>query len=276
MYLTKEPLYGNGKAKFILVKDTDDIKGLKIFKTVLKMYCKEQKNVALFSYDGIAEDILHGLEVNSDAIKVLDIFSDPYAWYKGENLNALLSVDFIVENFCDFEGVLCIYSLTSLLIHNGVDKVYKVLHKLLNTNHDLHILAILHSDVHDSKENDIISKLASTVLCINSDETSDTMLSTVHNSSGKVISLFLEYKIAKNFEFLSLVDVQLQKKIEEKKPDPTANLTFNLRLRDEEKEAKSQLQLPYMKKQTSDDAVIQNLLENDFYDEDDPDDDLDI
>ncbi|GFT13121.1 uncharacterized protein NPIL_200811 [Nephila pilipes] len=275
MYLTKEPLYGNGKAKFILVKDHDGINGMKVFKTVLKLYCKEQTNVALFSYDGVAEDVVHGLEVNLDKVKLLEIFSDPFAWYKGENLNALLSVDFILENFYDFEGVLCIYSLTSLLIHNGIDKVYKMLHKFLNTSHNLHILALLHSDVHDSKENEIIDKLASTGLYLSSDET-ETLVSIVHYSSGKVNSLLLEYNISKNFEFSSLIDVQLQKKIEEKKPDPTANLTFNLRLKDEEKEAKNQLQLPYMKKQISDDAVIQNLLENDFYDEEDPDDDLDI
>lgn len=272
MYLTKEPLYGNGKAKFILVKN-DGIEGMKVFKTILKIYCKEQTNVALFSYDGSAEAVLHGLEVNREKIKILDIFSDPYAWYKAENLDALLSVDFIVENFYDFKGVLCIYSLTSLLIHNGVDKVYKMIHKFLNTNNDLHILAFLNSDVHSAIDCFTVEALSTTNLCICRAE---TIVSTVRNSSGKVNFHYVEYKISENFELLSLVDIQLQKKIEEKKPDPTANLTFNLRLKDEEKEAKSQLQLPYMKKQTSDDTIIQNLLENDFYDEEDPDDDLDI
>ncbi|KAF8792869.1 Elongator complex protein 5 like protein [Argiope bruennichi] len=277
MYLTKEPLFGNGKAKFILVKDSSDLRGLKIFKTLLKMYCKEKAAVVVLSYDGIGEDLIHGVTQNKDDIKLLDIFSDPYGWYQGENLNTLMSVDFIPEYFSDFEGVLCIYSLTSLLIHDGIVKVYKTLHKLLKNNADLQILALLHPSVHDLQEIDIIDKMSSTSLNIDSDEDTEILQSIVHNSSGKVNSLSLEYKISENFEFSSLVDVQLLKKKElEKKPDPTANLTFNLKLKDDEKEARNQLQLPYMKMQNSDDAVIQNLLENDFYDEEDPDDDLDI
>ncbi|GBM00640.1 hypothetical protein AVEN_117995-1 [Araneus ventricosus] len=278
MYLTKEPLFGNGKAKFILVKDNNDLRGLKIFKTVLKMYCKEQANVAILCYDGIGEDLIHGVTANNDDIKLLDIFSDPYSWYQGENLDALMSVEFIPEYFSDFKGVLCIYSLTSLLIHDGIVKVYKTLHKLLMNNADLQILALLHPSVHDLQEIDIIDKMSSTSLNINSDEDTEILQSVVHYSSGKVNSLSLEYKISENFELSSLVDVQLlkSKEVKEKKPDPTANLTFNLKLKDDEKEARNQLQLPYMKMQNSDDAVIQNLLENDFYDEEDPDDDLDI
>ncbi|CAL1264462.1 unnamed protein product [Larinioides sclopetarius] len=278
MYLTKEPLFGNGKAKFILVKDNNDLRGLKIFKTILKIYGKEQANIAILCYDSIGDDLIHGVAANKDDIKLLDIFSDPYSWHQGQNLDALMSVDFISEYFSDFKGVLCIYSLTSLLIHDGIVKVYKTLQRLLMNNADLQILALLHPSVHDLTEIDIIDRMSSTSLNIDSDEDTEILQSVVHYSSGKVNTLSLEYKISENFEFSSLVDVLLLKckEVKEKKPDPTANLTFNLKLKDDEKEARNQLQLPYMKMQNSDDAVIQNLLENDFYDEEDPDDDLDI
>lgn len=68
--------------------------------------------------------------------------------------------------------------------------------------------------------------------------------------------------------------------------DPTRNLTFNLKLTDNERQARSNLKLPYMyheeKKSevtvnpTGEGKVFYQPDEADDFDEDDPDDDLDI
>ncbi|KAJ1676170.1 hypothetical protein EV182_008723, partial [Spiromyces aspiralis] len=70
--------------------------------------------------------------------------------------------------------------------------------------------------------------------------------------------------------------------------DPTANLSFNLRLTDEQRKAKESVELPYMKAQVAS-AQMQGEREyqeagqiiyqpdaDDDWDEDDPDDDLEI
>ncbi|GIY14235.1 elongator complex protein 5 [Caerostris extrusa] len=273
MYLRKEPLSGNGKAKFLLVEDSTYTRGIKILKTILKIYCKEQANISALCYDGIGEELLYGMDANPEKVKLLDIFSDPYGWYEGNNLDELMSVNFIIENFCDYKGVLCIYSLTSLLIHNGIDKVYKMLHRLLHSNADLQILAFCHLGVHDLRESEIINRIATTSLRFKSEEDVVLLQSTVHYSSGKITSQLWDCKIDDNFNFLSIADVQLKKKpVKVKEPDPTENLTFNLLLNDEEMEVRSQVQLPYTQVQNSLDSVI----ENDYDDEEDPDDDLDI
>lgn len=68
--------------------------------------------------------------------------------------------------------------------------------------------------------------------------------------------------------------------------DPTQNLTFNLKLTDDERQARSNLQLPYMyhEKKTSEvtvhpsgeGKVFYQPDEADDFDDEDPDDDLDI
>ncbi|KAI9101770.1 Elongator complex protein 5 [Phlyctochytrium arcticum] len=62
-------------------------------------------------------------------------------------------------------------------------------------------------------------------------------------------------------------------------PDPTANLSFNLKLTDAQKSARSEVALPYMQAQTATstaEAAIYYEPDDDDYDEEDPDDDLDI
>ncbi|KAJ3280877.1 hypothetical protein HK104_000350 [Borealophlyctis nickersoniae] len=59
--------------------------------------------------------------------------------------------------------------------------------------------------------------------------------------------------------------------------DPTANLSFNLRLTEEQKSARSEVVLPYMKAQeVTSEPTIYYEPDDDDYDEEDPDDDLDI
>lgn len=273
MYLTKEPLHHNEKAKFILIKDeATNLLGMKIFKTVANMFTKEDAHVLIVNYACSKEDLLYGLNANKFGLK----YFHGYGMYPATDwVNENLSIDTLEELFLPVEGVLCINSLTSLLIHNGADKVFKTFNKLLNNNSNLQIVALVCPDVHDPYENDVLDKLATTILQVGSAE-DDKLRSTVCYTSGKVTCLLLEYKISADFQFTTLVDAKFQmKKKQVQQPDPTANLTFNLRMKDEEIEARSQLQLPYMKT-SSDEAIVQSLLDNDLYDEEDPDDDLDF
>lgn len=68
--------------------------------------------------------------------------------------------------------------------------------------------------------------------------------------------------------------------------DPTQNLTFNLKLTDNERQARSNLKLPYMYHEEKKSDIAVNSVgegkvfyqpdEADDFDEDDPDDDLNI
>ncbi|KAF9168333.1 Elongator complex protein [Actinomortierella ambigua] len=58
--------------------------------------------------------------------------------------------------------------------------------------------------------------------------------------------------------------------------DPTANLSFNLNLTEEQRKAKSETVLPYLKTQESSGAIYYEPDAGDDFDDDDPDDDLTI
>jgi elongator complex protein 5 len=63
--------------------------------------------------------------------------------------------------------------------------------------------------------------------------------------------------------------------------DPTANLTFNLNLSDSEKKAREQVVLPFMQKgrdakKSGQGKIFYEAEDEDDFDEEDPDDDLNI
>jgi len=58
--------------------------------------------------------------------------------------------------------------------------------------------------------------------------------------------------------------------------DPTANLTFNLSLSDKEKGDREKVVLPFSKKKTGQGRIIYEAEDEDDFDEEDPDDDLNI
>ncbi|KFM77027.1 Dermal papilla-derived protein 6-like protein, partial [Stegodyphus mimosarum] len=222
--------------------------GLKVYKTIMQIFCKEECNMSVLCCDGLSTELMYGLK-SHDKVRILDVYSDPLGWNNSNSI-ALLSVEKFEEQFTNFEGLICFYSLSSFLIHNGIEEMYKVLHRMLRNNSNLQILALLYCDVHNRRDINLLERIATTVLEVPLDA-DNTLLSTVHYSSGKVSSKSVEYKISQNYEFNLFSDIKITNKAAPvKKPDPTANLTFNLRLRDEEKEARNRIQLPYTKVQS--------------------------
>lgn len=269
MYINKESLTGNSKSKFILIEDTFEMSGIKLLKTIIKIFYKENINIQCINYELLDENLSIQTDI-SNKISKLNAVSDPCGWTDKSAPN-LRSLDEFLKHVSGFKGLVCIDSLSPLLFHNDLSSVFRALHTALKENPDLQLIAMLHADVHDSSEKEILEMLASTVFIVSPCE--GTLLTTVCYSSGKVTNQLVEYKISDGFEFSVLRDINPQVKSVSTKPDPTANLTFNLKLKENEKEARSQLKLPYM--QVQNECGIMEL-DNDMYDEEDPDDDLDI
>lgn len=271
MYITREPICKNFKSKFILIKDSIQESGIKLLKAVLNTILKEDVKLHIIYYELLNEDFVNE-NYNCDKVSKTDAATDPCNWNDSDGGNQnFLSLNELSKFSSNFKGILCLDSLSPILFNNLSTDVYKTMHKIMKDNKDLQIISLMHTDVHDAYENELMDKLATTVLTIIPGE--DKCSSTIHYSSGKVTNQLVEFKITEKFEFSVLRDFHPQiKATPSKKPDPTANLTFNLRLKDDEKEARSQVQLPYMQMQNKE------IIEADFdmYDEEDPDDDLDI
>lgn len=273
MYITREPLSGNSKAKFILIQDSKETSGVRFLKALVNTLLKENVHLCIIYYELMNVKLL--LEQNTEYSHVtqIDAASDPYNWKKSiETSQNLKSLKELSQLCSETKGFICFDSLSPLLFYNNPNDVYKELHKILMKNADLQIIGLMHADVHDSYENDIISKLATTVLSIAPNDVNKCR-SITRFSSGKISCQFMEYEISNTFQFSLFREFKNQvKSMSSKQPDPTANLTFNLRLKDNEKEARSHVQLPYMQMQNKE--VIETEI--DMYDEEDPDDDLDI
>ncbi|XP_050047333.1 elongator complex protein 5 isoform X1 [Dermacentor andersoni] len=178
---------------------------------------------------------------------------------------------------------LVIDSLSTALIYHPFDDVYMGLLCLLRRIKSLQmIVALLHTDVHEEHEVDKLCHLAATTLTPYAHDSVGTLgCKIVHKKpSGRVVRDDEEFVLKPD---LSITDI---KKVAQKQdakpfvqqPDPTANLTFNLRLSEEEKAAKDNLVLPYIKKPSSStgkgEITYVMEREDDFDEEDDPDDDL--
>ncbi|TSL34598.1 Elongator complex protein 5 [Bagarius yarrelli] len=122
------------------------------------------------------------------------------------------------------------------------------------------IVGLLHADLHQPGIIGALSHLASAVITVK----------PVNNARYAVAKISQRKKSGKVMQ----------------KVDPTSNLTFNLRLSETEKEAKERVALPFVFSEEKKSAFLKHgrgtgriMYEpdaNDDFDEEDPDDDLDV
>ncbi|KAI4900169.1 hypothetical protein NFI96_023895 [Prochilodus magdalenae] len=153
------------------------------------------------------------------------------------------------------------------------------------------IFGLLHGDLHQQGIIESICHLASTVITVTSGNNAHhAMAKTVHRKkSGKVMREEEFFSVTEDLT-LSIVKGPSQSGHVEMQPDtkadPASNLTFNLRLSEVEREAKEKVALPFVFSQEKKSALLKQsqgsgriIYEpdaSDDFDEEDPDDDLDV
>ncbi|EDV23868.1 uncharacterized protein TRIADDRAFT_57512 [Trichoplax adhaerens] len=205
-------------------------------------------------------------------------------------------------------------SLSPFLSHNSTNHVCLSLQQLMmpdtNINQEdlkiTQIVALLHSDLHDDYEISAMKHIASTTisLCemsiedkLKFDDLENTfyfgLCKTNHiKKSGKIINKKEVYGIYNDFVIRIFeyhqTDIKSSTLDKSTSSDPTENLTFNLKLTQSEKQARSRLKLPYTYSDerkaaelsqptaSSGGKIFYQPDEVDDFDEEDPDDDLDI
>lgn len=197
-------------------------------------------------------------------------------------------------------------SLSRLLLWKSSTVVCTLLNQLYSNPSDsqqgyqvAQVVALVHSDLHDDHTLNTINFLASSLLWITQDKEEKDPDRSV--SWCKVLHKRKTGKVIKKFESFSMNDKYVLTEHEEKdwngssskavmepvnEVDPTQNLTFNLTLTDDERQARSKLKLPYMYHEEKRSEVTVNPVgegkvfyqpdEADDFDEDDPDEDLNI
>ncbi|KAL1421809.1 hypothetical protein MTO96_022730 [Rhipicephalus appendiculatus] len=255
-----------GTSGLVLINDTLEQRGRLIVDSFTNTWASRGHNVHILSYDreeGIIRKCFPPSTI--DRIAIHDAFCTPEK----------CSPSTWAENFSKETEpfTMVIDSLSTALVYHRFDDIYMGLLCLLRKVKSLQmIVALLHTDVHEEHEVDKLCHLATTTLAPYVRDGASTLgCKTVHRKpGGRVVREDEEFVLKSD---LSITDIK-----KTQQPDPTANLTFNLRLSEEEKAAKDNLVLPYIKTASSSkgkgEITYVMEREDDFDEEDDPDDDL--
>ncbi|XP_030755237.1 elongator complex protein 5 isoform X2 [Sitophilus oryzae] len=185
--------------------------------------------------------------------------------------------------------VVVVDALSNLIFQSGLSEAYKIFNTLKNNKAIQQIIVVLHKDLveGDSNKTCMFFENLST-LCISVEPkfmSHNKRLQYIYKKSGgKVIQDIEEYK----FEGDSLITSKISKPdtsrlLEDAVPkeiNPENLSTFKIGLTDEEKLSRERVVLPYLPNanmnEPEDGKIFYNLDKLDDWDEEDPDDDLDV
>ncbi|XP_044260661.1 elongator complex protein 5 [Tribolium madens] len=250
--------------KFVLIEDSVSAKGGEVLEHQLRNHAKSDYKTHLLVF----ESNFNKLRDRHSSCTCHDFTSDLRNWFgKSNDLRSVLNLS---ENCVVF-----VDSLSHVLYHYGVSETYKLFTELKNRKNVLQIVTILHTDLLENKDTIKYFRHLAT-LCIELDKKRLSYL--YKKSQRKVINQLENY----HFEDKKFVTETIKKPdteiISETLNQPQNLTTFKISLTEKEKESRDGLVLPYLPKENdSSGGKIHYLLDEiDDWDEEDPDDDLDI
>lgn len=292
-----ELLQGNDSGGFLLIQDTVNCSGRHLLKSFISAALHRDEDVHVLLYETSEEELNKGFEeIQTQRLRIHNAYKDPLGWTK--------KTDFTVQHFClndltqllkqtshQKNPVVVIDSFSWILRHVCTTTLCSTLHQLKKGGSVRAIIGLLHGDMHPKGTVGSVCHLATSHITVTPGSTGDSCLAkiTKRTKSGKVLQDEHTFSITEDLTVLlhkSSNTVAQQIVQEEEEMDPSANLTFNLRLSDKEREAKEKLSLPFTFSKEKKKAILHSgansgriLYEpdaNDDFDQEDPDDDLDV
>ncbi|XP_022905319.1 elongator complex protein 5 [Onthophagus taurus] len=267
-------------SKFILIEDTIEVRSTDFLTSIINHRVKHFKHVHYFVFEGRL-----GQKVRPD-VKVHDFCSDIKGWLKKDGKNRL---DEVISELSRV-SVVIIDSLVHVINEYGFHQTYKWINELIqNKGIEIQIIAVLHRDI--LEERNVVRYLEHLSTFVISLEpkflrgNNFRVLYKYKKSSGKVIKSLEEFWIDRDGVKTKPIDKIDVKRLmegsigEEVIPDQLT--TFKISLEEHERKEKDKLVLPFHptynpQKEEGGVQIVYHLDENDDWDEEDPDDDLDI
>jgi len=298
--LLPKVINGSEKSQFILIEDSVDHSGFGLLRAIVCNISHRIDTVHTHLYETGLPRFTRGLPCEvTDKLAVTDLSDDLFGWLSGTSSH-LQSTLPSFQAVRDKRVAVVIDCISNLVSHNSADAVCQMLTRLRYTTSAgggtlEHIVCIVHGDLHDSRTLLALEHCADCVLKVAKCPTTDGSSSfqsgicsiTVKRPSGKFITADELYRIDENFNATSTEcdiaplpsnPLHAAMSVPKSKParDPTANLTFNLKMKPDELEARDKVVLPFLS--AADKGLVADMehLDVDEDLEDDPDDDLDI
>ncbi|XP_014283978.1 elongator complex protein 5 [Halyomorpha halys] len=282
--LLKQLLAGRKRSDFVIIKDNVDFNGL----AILKSFIEEGKGRNVPIHLILSEYELTNFDLSQNIV-IHKYFPDPWRLLSinDDQKNFELMVDKILNQskLLGAPVLILIDSIASILNYVDIHVLCNCIRKLTTSNNKdipvAQVVTILHSELipEDSKEFKHLNYIATTQINLILDHDRRPMLDvTYRHLNGKVqkeISC-CNYNTNKELQYEIRKDPPKNKKPES--DGILVKTTFKLTLEEKEKESRSQVVLPYTK--TSITSVKGRIFyepdANDDWDDEDPDDDLEI
>lgn len=293
-----ELMQGLDAGGFLIIQDSASYSGRPLLKSFINAALNREEAVHVLGFEVSEEELKDGLKVSTgQRLHFHDAYTDPLGWTDHPA--------FTVHQFCLEEltglikqtshpkpATLVIDSFSWILRCLSMPEFCKTLQQLRKGGAVRAIIGLLHADMHQRGTVGSVCHLATSVITVAPGMKGDKAVAkiTKRSKSGKVMQDEEIFSIKDDFTVVvqgkSNQPGPKQADPEEQETDPTANLTFNLRLSDTEREAKEKLALPFVFSNEKKTALLHSgpgsgriLYEpdaNDDYDQEDPDDDLDV
>lgn len=293
--MLSELLQGNDSGGFLIIRDSCSCSGRNLLKSFISSALNREEAVHVLGFEVSEEELKDGL--NTSAAQKLhfhNAYSDPLGW---TDRPAFTVSRFSLEELAHLvkqpahskPATLVIDSLSWILRHESPPVVCKTLQQLKKGGAVRAVIGLLHADLHQRGTVGSLCHLASSVITVWPGPRGEDALAkiTKRSKSGKVMQDEVIFSVSEDLT-VAIHNKPCHKTTdsEEQQADPTANLTFNLRLSDTERQAKEKLALPFVFSREKKSALLHPgqgsgriLYEpdaNDDYDQEDPDDDLDV
>lgn len=289
---------GQEKSSLVVIEDNSVAQGRGLLLSFIANLSQRVDEVHIVCYDGRSQDIQ--LLVPGTNIKIYKAYKDLLNWDGNDDVNVSVDIVKYIKEKNSFHGnkkiAIVIDSISQLILYRSASYTCQVIHRLANTQclgcEVEQVVCLLHHDLHDDSSCSLIDHTASTVIRLKSSKSEkyNHCCEILHKKiSGKITEINENFNISENFEVKDIVEVSKVISLptgDDAQVDPAANLTFNLTLTDKEKEARSKVVLPYTYDKQRQEATLNKSVgegkifyqpdEIDDFDEEDPDDDLDI
>ncbi|KAF6715904.1 Elongator complex protein 5 [Oryzias melastigma] len=295
--MLSELLQGTDIGGFLLIQDSCTYCGRDLLKSFIEAALNREEVVHVVGFDVSEGELKDGLKSSVfQRLHFHNAFADPLGWtdnspftvhqFSSSGLTELLN-----QTAQSKPATLVIDSLSWILRHVSPTAVCHTLQQLKKGGAVRTIIGLLHEDMHSRGIVGSVCRLATSVITVAPRTKADEGLAKItrRSKSGKVVQDEQIFSIRKDLTVTVLskpTNFGRKQSNTEEQVDPTANLTFNLRLTDAEREAKEKLALPFVFSTEKKTALLHSgpgsgkiLYEpdaNDDYDQEDPDDDLDV
>lgn len=293
-----ELLQGTDAGFFLIIQDTASCSGRHLLKSFINAVLNREEAVHVLGFEVSEEELKDGLKGSPiQRLNFHNAYTNPLGWtdhpaFKVHQFCLVELAHLVKQTSHPKPPTLVIDSLSWILRHLSPPAVCKTLQQLRKGGAVRAVIGLLHADMHQRGTVGSVCHLATSVITVAPGIRGDEAVAriTKRSKSGKVMQDEEVFSIKEDLKVIVQgKPSQLgpkQTDPEEQETDPTANLTFNLRLSDTEREAKQKLALPFVFSKEKKTALLHSgpgsgriLYEpdaNDDYDQEDPDDDLDV